>query len=393
MSLDALSLSKGVTVMIDPENRRGPNLKAASVGCLLLTFVLLSACKHNTTAVMNSKGLWVANGMNVIEYIPSQLMSGVSATVPHLAINSAVFGTPQGVTFDAAGNLWVMDPAGVVNGTTTPALFEFSAAQLAALAMNSAPTPVATITSTALAAPQQSVFDGKGNQWVADHDGNAILVFTAAQLAMQGDNPTIPAVTLTSAAFNGPLGIAFDSTGNLWIANNGGVAGENGAADSPAGTTIVEFAAAHLPMVPTSGMVTPDLVPDITLTDSGSGSISAPWALAFDSSGNLWSSNANPPSTLVEFSKAQLMASGMPAPAITISPVMDGGNPTLDAPNGLCFDNAGDLAATNSAGAFGIPIYSKTQLMSGSIMPNTFIIGGATTLNATAGCNFGPAIN
>jgi hypothetical protein len=379
--------------MIDSGNRHGSNRSSASAGCLLLTFVLLSACKHNTTAVMNSKALWVANGMNVIEYIPSQLVSGVSATVPHLAINSAAFGTPQGVTFDAAGNLWVMDPAGVVNGTTTPALFEFSAAQLAALAMNSAPTPVATITSAALAAPQQSVFDGKGNQWVADHDGNAILVFTAAQLAMQGDNPTIPAVTLTSAAFNGPLGIAFDSSGNLWVANNGGVAGAAGAADSPAGTTIVEFTAAHLPMVPATGMVTPELTPDITLSDSGSGSISAPWALAFDSSGNLWSSNANPPSTLVEFSKTQLMASGMPAPAITISPVMDGGSPTLDAPNGLCFDNAGDLAATNSADAFGIPIYSKAQLMSGMIMPNTFIIGGATTLNATAGCNFGPAIN
>jgi hypothetical protein len=393
MSLDALSLSKGVTVMIDLENRHGPNLKSVSAGCLLLTFVLLSACKHNTTGVMDSKGLWIANGKNVIEYIPSQLVSGVNATVPHLAINSAAFGTPQGVTFDAAGNLWVMDPGGVVNGAATPALFEFSAAQLAALAMNSAPTPVETITSTALAAPQQSVFDGKGNQWVADHDGNAILVFTAAQLAMQGDNPTIPAVTLTSAAFNGPLGIAFDSSGNLWIANNGGVAGAAGAAASAAGTTIVEFAAAHLPAVPTSGMVTPDLAPDITLSDSGSGSISAPWALAFDSSGNLWSSNANPPSTLVEFSKAQLMASGMSAPTITISPVMDGGNPTLDAPNGLCFDNAGDLAAANSADAFGIPIFSKTQLMSGSIMPNTFIIGAVTTLNATAGCNFGPAIN
>ncbi len=379
--------------MICLENLHGSSVKSAAAGCLLLTCVLLSACKHNNTVVMNSKGLWIANGKNVIEYIPSQLKSGMSATVPHLAINSAAFGSPQGVTFDAAGNLWVMDPGGMVNGAATPALFEFSAAQLAALAMNSAPTPVATITSTALAAPQQSVFDAKGNQWVADHDGDAILVFTAAQLALQGDNPTIPAVTITSAAFNGPLGIAFDSTGNLWVANNGGVAGAAGAAASPAGTTIVEFTAAHLPMVPATGMVTPDLTPDITLSDSGAGSISAPWALAFDSSGNLWSSNANPPSTLVEFSKAQLMASGMAAPTITISPVMDGGSPTLDAPNGLCFDNAGDLAATNSANAFGVPIFSKAQLMSGSIMPNTFIIGAATTLEATAGCNFGPAVN
>jgi hypothetical protein len=361
--------------------------------CLaILMCTTLVACKHNNT-VMDNKGLWIANGTDVLEYIPSQLTSGTAATVPHLMLKSAAFGSPQGVTFDSAGNLWVMDPAGVVNGNTTPALFKFSAAQLAALATNNAPDPVATITTTGLAAPQQSVFDAAGNQWVADHDGNAVLVFTAAQLAMMGDNPTVPAVTITSAAFNGPLGIAFDSAGNLWIANNGGVPGANGAADSPTGTTIVEFTAAHLPMVPAAGMVEPALAPDITLSDNGQGSIQAPWALVFDSAGNLWSSNADAPNTLVEFAKMSLMATGAPMPAVTISPAMVGGNPTLNAPNGLCFDNNGDLAATNSGGAFGIPIYAKGQLMTGSPTPGTLIIGTATTLQDTAGCNFGPVVN
>lgn len=382
--------------MIDLGKRHGSDGKILSAGCLLLTCVVLSACKHSSssTVVNDSKGLWIANGANVVEYIPSQLTAGVAATVPHLAINSAVFGAPQGVTFDSAGNLWVMDVAGVVNGVKdTPALFKFSAAQLAALGTNDAPTPVATITSTGMAAPQQSVFDAAGNQWVANHDANAILVFTAAQLALTGDNPTVPAVTLSSTAFNGPLGIAFDSAGNLWVANNGGVAGENGAAASAAGTTIVEFAAAQLPAVPATGTLTPQLTPTITLTDDGNGSIQAPWALAFDASGDLWSSNANAPSTLVEFSKTQLAASGMPVPAITISPVTDMGNATLAAPNGLCFDNNGDLAAASSATPFGLPIYGKGQLMTGAVVPSTFIVGTATTLNATAGCNFGPVVN
>ena len=377
--------------MIGLGKRRASDGKSASTPWVILMCTMLCACKHNTT-VMDNKGLWIANGTDVLEYIPSQLKSGTAATVPHLMLKSAAFGSPQGVTFDSAGNLWVMDPAGVVNGNTTPALFKFSAAQLAALAMNNAPDPVATITTTGLAAPQQSVFDAAGNQWVADHDGNSVLVFTASQLAMTGDNPTVPAVTITSTAFNGPLGIAFDSAGNLWIANNGGVAGANGAA-SPAGTTIVEFAAAHLPMVPATGMVEPALTPDVTLSDDGQGSIQAPWALVFDSGGNLWSSNAEAPNTLVEFAKATLMATGAPMPAITISPAMVGGNSTLDAPNGLCFDNNGDLAATNSAGAFGIPIYAKGQLMTGTPTPSTFIIGAATTLQNTAGCNFGPVVN
>ena len=381
--------------MIDLGKRHGSEGKILTAGCLLVTCVLLSACKHSSssTVVMDSKGLWIANGANVVEYIPSQLTAGVAATVPHLAINSAEFGAPQGVTFDAAGNLWVMDVAGTVNGVKdTPALFKFSAAQLAALGTNAAPDPVATITSTGMAAPQQSVFDAAGNQWVANHDANAILVFTAAQLALSGDNPTVPAVTLSSAAFNGPLGIAFDSAGNLWVANNGGVAGDNGAT-SPVGTTIVEFAAAHVPAVPATGMVTPELTPDITLTDDGNGSVQGPWELAFDTSGNLWSSNASAPFTLVQFSKAQLAASAMPVPAITISPITDMGNVTLAAPNGLCLDNNGDLAATSSGTPFGMPIYGKGQLMTGAVVPSTFIVGTATTLNATAGCNFGPVVN
>jgi hypothetical protein len=347
---------------------------------------------NNNNNMMTTRGLWIANGTNVLEYVPAQLAGGTSAAVPHRAINSAAFGAPQGVTFDSAGNLWVMDPNANVNGTTAPALLEFSAAQLAALGMNASPDPVAAFTSTALSFPQQSVFDAHGNQWVSDHNNNTILVFSAAQLMQTGSAATVPTVVISSAAFNGPLGIAFDSAGNLWVANNGGVPGTNNTASS-AGTTIVEFQAAHLPTPPASGMLTPDMTADLTLSDNGSGSVQAPWALAFDATGNLWSSNANAPFTLVEFSKASLMAGGSAMPAVTISPATVGGNPSLDATNGLCFDSAGDLAATDAADAFGVAFYTKGQLMTGAPVPNTFIVGAATTLNAPAGCNFGPLIN
>jgi hypothetical protein len=80
-------------------------------------------------------------------------------------------------------------------------------------------------------------------------------------------------------------------------------------------------------------------------------------------------------------------------PAVTISPATVGGNPSLDATNGLCFDSAGDLAATDAADAFGLAFYTKSQLMTGAPVPNTFIVGAATTLDAPAGCNFGPLIN
>ena len=362
----------------------------------------LSACGNGnsgttgttaTTPVVNNKGLWIANGTNVLEYVPSQLAGGTSAAIPHLVISSAVFGSPQGVTFDAHGNLWVMDPKGMVNGFATPALFEFSAAQLAALKTNPKPEPIATITSTALKFPQQSVFDSQGNQWVTDHNNDTVLVFTAAELAHSGTNSTMPAVIISSAEFNGPLGIAFDVKGNLWVANNGGVPGAKGAM-SPVGTTIVEFLAAHLSMPPATGMLTPYLTPDVVLSDDGHKSIQGPWALAFDSTGNLWSSNANTPFTLVEFAKTSLAMTGAPMPAVTLSPTMVNGYASLNSPNGICFDNVGDLAATDSAGAFGIAFFTKTQLTTtGATVPHTFIVGVATTLNAPAGCNFGTLVN
>src|SRR5580658_3428508 len=324
---------------------------------------------------VNTKGLWIANGTNVLEYIPSQLAGGTGATVPHLTLASAVFGAPQGVTFDAHGNLWVMDPQGTVNGTPTPALFEFSAAELAALATTPAPEPVTTITSTALNFPQQSVFDAQGNQWVTDHNNNVVLVFAAAELDKSGTNSINPAVSITSASFNGPLGIVFDGSGNLFVAYHGAVP-QSGGSMSAVGTSIVVFAANQLPVVPMTGMLTPDLSPSITLSDDGQGSIQGPWALVFDSSGDLWSSNANTPFTLVEFAPASLMMTGAPVPMVTLSPTTVAGN-----------------AAMNSAGAFGIAFFAKDQLMTGAPTPNTFIVGTATTLNAPAGCNFGPLVN
>jgi hypothetical protein len=358
----------------------------------LCAAALLAACKKDNNTTI-TKGLWVANGSTVLEYIPSQLTAGVVNAAPKLMITGGAVGMPQGVTFDSSGNLWVMDPGATVNGAATPALLKFSATQLAALATTDSPEPVAIITSTSLAFPQQSVFDSKGNQWVTDHNNNTVLVFTAAQLMATGTSATVPAVVLSSAAFNGPLGIAFDSAGNLWIANNGGVpvAGSTTGALSVVGTSIVEFAAAHVPVVG-SGMLTPDLTPDLTLSDDGNNSIQGPWELAFDASGNLWSSNSGGTFSLVEFAKASLAATGSPTPAVTIASMTDMGNATLSGTNGLCFDNLGDIAATSAATPFSIPFY-KAPLKSGALTPSTFIIGGATTLNAPAGCNFGTLVN
>jgi sugar lactone lactonase YvrE len=349
----------------------------AGIGCGSSTTSMLKPSPA-TPAVLD-KALWVANGTNVVEFIPSQLATGNTDPAPHLSINSSVFGAPQGVTFDAAGNLWVIDGGTVAaGGNVAPALFEFTSAQLNDLATNNAPMPNATIRSTNFTFPQQAVFDPNGNLWVSDNGSNAVFVLTPQQLANSATNLS-PTVSIASnPAFTGPLGIVFDTFGNLYVANNGS-------------TTIFRFNNNILPT--RAGSYT--LMPSVTLSDNGKGSIQAPWALVFDTNGDLWSSNANAPNTIVEFTPTQLISTGMPTPAITLSSVAVGNNQTLVAPNGIAFDNLGDLAAVSSASPFGVAGFQKAQLIPAKTgpTPNPFLVGTTTTLNAPAGCNFGPVIN
>ena len=331
----------------------------------------------------SNTALWVANGTNVVEFSPSQLVNGVSDPMPRRTISSSVFGAPQGVVFDSYGDLWVIDGGTVASGgTVAPALYEFTVSQLSALSSNAAPTPTVTISSASFVFPQQATFDRSGNLWVTDNGSNAVYVFSAKQLSTSGA-ATVPAASITSTpAFNGPLGITFDGRGNLWVANN-------------ASTTIFGFSAASLPVVTpssTAAVTVPALMPSTMLSDDGAGSIQAPWALAVDSYGDLWSSNANAPNTVVEFTKAQLVT-GNPTPTITLASATVSNNATLVAPNGLAFDNYGDLAVMSSGAPFGMAGYGPTQLRSNPTSPLTpavFLVGGSTTLNAPAGDTFGP---
>src|SRR5437762_1676964 len=96
----------------------------AGANWIILGCGLLAACGFTADGgqTVGSKGLWVANGTNVVEYNPAQMGAGTSAPAPHVSINSEVFGSPQGVAFDPMGNMWVVDPTANVKGVATPAL-------------------------------------------------------------------------------------------------------------------------------------------------------------------------------------------------------------------------------------------------------------------------------
>jgi len=344
---------------------------------------LLAGCGFGTDdgRTVGSKGLWVANGTNVVEYNPAQLAGGTAATAPHVSINSEVFGSPQGIAFDPMGNMWVVDTGAMIKGTPTPALYEFSAAQLAALATDNSPDPVAIITSAFIKTPHQIVIDPLGNAWIADSTANAVLTYTAAQLAQMGSNSIGPVLLISSSQFNGASGIAFDSSGDIWVSNIG--------TSTAAGTTLVKIAKAHIPAIPEMGTATPQIVADVTVSDAG-GTVQGPWGLAIDASDTVWWSN-NAKSTVVALPGASL-ATSTSVPSVTLSSAMVNTAASLDQPHGICIDDVGNVAVVNANGSFGIAVFGPSQLTTGSPTPSTFVVGTATTLNAPQGCAFGPPV-
>jgi DNA-binding beta-propeller fold protein YncE len=359
------------------------NYIVAGIRTLMAATALAFAAAGTALA---GQALWVANGANVVEF--ANLPSGAHDEKPRVQLNSGVFGAPQGVVFDASNNLWVIDGGTVIaGGTIPPSLEEFTEAQLKNLKKDPAPMPNVQITSNELTFPQQAVFDASGNMWLSDNGGNIVYILTPTQLAAGGDIQFTNAI-VAKPSFNGPLGIVLHD-GNLYVANN-------------AATTIYEFNANHLPPIsnaPLNLNELEDTAPDVILSDDGNGSIQGPWALVFDQAGDLWSSNANAPFTLVAFGPAQITMTGDPTPEKTISPfeVKVGKNmqdESLAAPNGIAFDQKGNLVAISSASPFGVARYdSKDQMTGGSIKPDSFLAGANTTLNAPAGDNFGPEIN
>lgn len=377
------------------EARRGVGFGVSlTAAAFALIAVILYAASSNAGASSDvsplsakarlNEGLWVANGINVLELGPNQIRNKVFTTgKPVLTLTSPAFGSTQGVLFDSANDLWVIDGGTTsTGGTIAPSLEMFTPKQLKSLKKKktSKPSPSVQITTAdgVLVFPQQAVFDAAGNLWVSDNGANKVFVFSAAQLTTTAQ--VTPSVTITSnPAFIGALGIAFDSAGNLWVANNGT-------------TTIFEFNKGDLPALDTSP---PPLVPNVILADNGMNSIQGPWALIFDTTGNLWSSNANTPFTIVEFAKADLAASGEPAPILTISPVNVGKKhpiPSLNSPNGIAFDNTGGLGVANSIPIFSIVRFSTAQVAAGGSPAPTALVS-IKALLAPAGDNFGPFLS
>jgi sugar lactone lactonase YvrE len=232
--------------------------------------------------------------------------------------------TISGTAFDTAGNMWVTD-------YLNQQIMKFTPAQLA----SGGAQPPTVMIHTAKE-PWGIALDANGNLWVGFYNGNDVLEYAAADVEGWSGTLTDPAPVLTITTPNGPLALAFDAGGSLWVA------GFDVPMTYEIASSAIGAASAGGTIVPTDSLVS-------TFLKHGSG-------LAFDRAGNLW--EGTEAGYLVGYTSSQLGTEPHGEPNFAQQ------SPSYRFDE-LAFDNSGNLwAATETAD---VAMFSPSQLTSGDV--------------------------
>src|SRR5207245_1664567 len=125
--------------------------------------------------------------------------------------------------FDSAGNLWVTDSLNnrvlmFPKGTG----FTNGEAATIVIGQSTFTTAASGVSATAIFRPQGIAIDSSGNLWVADSSNHRVLMFPkgeAATIVIGQSTFTTNVGGTTTTTFFVPSALAFDSSGNLWVAD------------------------------------------------------------------------------------------------------------------------------------------------------------------------------
>jgi sugar lactone lactonase YvrE len=311
--------------------------------------VTVTASKDTETATVTytphaaTGGLWVgsfASG-DIAEMSAAQLAAGISTVAATTLTVSTSAGV--GMAFDGNGNLWTSRSPG-------DSIVEYSAAELAS---SGSASPSVALTDSAINKPGGMAFDANGNLWVTNTVGNTVIEFTPSQLAASGS--PAPAVVLgaTAGSMSRPYGVAFDASGDMWVASTG---------------VLVEYTPSQL-------MVSGSPAPAITIMANESYPAAA-LGMAIDPAGGVWIANGiASPFSIVGYSASQLTTSGAPVPAVTLTP----NGSSLKVPASIAFDASGNMWVANAGGATIVEFAASQITSSGNPVPTTTIASSSAT--------------
>ncbi len=285
--------------------------------------------------------LWVADTENnrVLEYAPP-FATGMNAS---LALGQGTlsgdrsnttqsgFFAPEAVAFDAAGDLWVADTGNDRVLEFVPPFHTGMDASLV-LGQSSYTTRAPGTTAVNLSGPSGLAFDSDGDLFVADTDNNRVLEFVppfqsgmAASVVLGQTLFTTSEKNLTQTNLSHPVGLlADDAAGLLWVADE-----ENG--------RVVGFSPPFSDGMPASALLgEPNFTNDSEPVPFG---LFSPTGVSLDPRGNLWVTDNGPTNRVSEYPPA-LIAKGIPS----VEEGQEGFNGTVAQSGPSRFDHAFDAA-------------------------------------------------
>lgn len=184
-----------------------------------------------------SGNLWVVDFGNnrILQYQPpfathmnaSLVLGQANFTSSAAATTSSGLNGPHLIAFDASGNLWVTD---TFNNRALEFKPPFANGMAASVVIGQADfvSGGAATTANGLNFPTGVAFDSAGDLWIGDTSNNRVLQFKppfangmSASLVLGQTDFTSQTLATTQNGLSGPFGIAFDSNGNLGVADSG----------------------------------------------------------------------------------------------------------------------------------------------------------------------------
>ncbi len=166
---------------------------------------------------------------SVVQFTTAASSSSITSAVTTFAGNgiagyadasglNAQFNNPGGVTTDANGDVFVSDSYNSYIREITPGAAVSTVAGNGTIGYFDGAAAAAEFYS-----PQGSAFDSQGNLYVADYGNNVIRKITpggvVSTYAGSGIAGYVDGSVILHARFNGPSGIAIDASGNMYIAD------------------------------------------------------------------------------------------------------------------------------------------------------------------------------
>ncbi|GAA4457421.1 T9SS type A sorting domain-containing protein [Rurimicrobium arvi] len=256
------------------------------------------------------------------------------------AATSAKLNSPYSITLDAAGNLYFTDNLENVVRKVDVSTRVISTVVGTGTAGSTGDGSAASAAS--LNGPAGIAFDGSGNMYVVETAGNRVRKINTSGVisTIAGDgtaSSTGDGSAATSATLNGPTGIIVDASGNIYIAEGTGN---------------------RVRKINTSGTIS-TVIGDGTASSAGDSNLAVnakirrPAEMAFDASGNLYIAEQNGNRVRkIEMSSGNVYTYAGTGAAASDG---DGGLATaakIRQPTGLAFDASGNLYIVEAVGRF-----------------------------------------